>query len=683
MPAFPEWYDTLRQIHLDFHTPDFVAVGAQFDAVEFFDTLEAAGVNSLVVFALCHHGNSYFDTATGRRLPGLSFDLFGAIADECAKRPVQLLAYFSQNVNEVQARLHPEWAALHPDGSPVDSQTLQDGSELFWTWLCPNRGGLIDAFFLPHVREVLETYPVDGVFVDMPGYLPESCFCAACLAKMAAAGLDPRSHAEHGRFNAETNQQVARDLRALMDRVRPGLRLEMGPFNAFGEAEKAHGVLSEFYLESLAFQTGWQYFPMAARYFRKYGLPCVGITGRFLKNWGDFGTVASPAQLKVTLGMHLLAGLASCIGDHLPHSGTLDPALYAAIGDAFRFIEPRQPYCVGMAPRVDAAVLVPQGEEANAATNDTSSPYSLANDAYKGACKMLIEEHYQYALVSPGDPLDAYNLLVVTNGFFGMAFVEQVRAFLERGGTLVASAHGLAPTDDAARAAWQAMLGVTACAPSADQGEFIEATDARARSEDLPAFPHYLHVPAVDVAFTPAVEPLAVSWRSACVRARAHHYGHFHGPADHVAGPAVGVTRVGAGAAILIAPQLFAAYLHTGYFAHRALLRNLLASFQPADARALRTNAPGIVELSLGDKDGRLILQAQPFIAARRDRYSFESICDDPIPLRDIWVEIPGDGCRDRAWNPVTGDPVAIDRAAGSLCVYLPEFTEHLLVVIE
>ncbi len=686
MPAYPDWYTNLRQIHLDFHTPDFVTVGEQFDAVEFFDTLEAAEVNSIAVFALCHHGNSYFNTTTGRRHPGLSFDLFGKIAEECAKRPVQLLAYFSQNVNEVQAQLHPEWAAVHPDGRPVNSQMLQDGSELFWTWLCPNRGGLIEEFFLPQCAEVLDNYPVDGVFVDMPGYLPNSCFCPNCVAKMTAAGLDPHNHAEHGQFNAETNQQVARDLRALMEKTQPGLRLEMGPFNAFGEAEKATGVISEFYLESLAFQTGWQYFPMAARYFRKYDLPCVGITGRFLKNWGDFGTVASPAQLKVSVGMHLLAGLSSCIGDHLPNTGVLDPALYQAIGDAFRFIKPRQPYCVGMTPATEAAVLVPQGEEANAATNDTSSPFSLANDAYKGACKMLIEEHYQYALVSPTDTLEPYNLLVVTNGFFGMEFVEKVRAFLERGGTLVASAHGLAPTDDAARAAWQALLGVAACAPSADQGEFIEVTDPRAHSADLPAFPHYLHVPAMDAAFAPEVEALAVSWRSACVRARAHHYGHFHGPADHIAGPAVGVRQVGKGTAILIAPQLFAAYLHTGYFAHRALLRNLLESFQPNGARALRTNAPSIVEIALGEKDGRTILQAMPFIAARRDRYSFESISDDPIPLRGIWVEIPTQACTCAtpcATNPITGENLAVEQNAGNITIYLPEFHEHMLVVIE
>ncbi len=681
--SLPEWYSSLRQIHLDFHTPDFVPVGARFDVQRFYDTLAEAAVNSIVVFALCHHGNSYFNTTTGQRHPGLDFDFFGQLAEEAAKRDIQFLAYFSQNVNEVQARLHPEWAALLPDGRPVNSQILQDGSELFWTWLCPNRGGLIDDFFLPHVQEVLEKYPVDGVFVDMPGYLPNSCFCDACVRRMRDAGLDPQDMAAHSAFNAETNQQVARDLRTLMDRSQPGLRLEMGPFNAFGEAHKAHGVLSEFYLESLAFQTGWQYFPLAARYFRNYGLPTVGVTGRFLKNWGDFGTTASPAQLKVCLGLHLLAGMSSCIGDHLPNDGVLDPGVYGVIGDAFRFIAPRQPYCVGMTPAKEAAVLVPQGVEANAATMDANNPFNDITDAYKGACKMLTELHYQYELISCADALDGFRLLVVTNGFFDRAFVERVAEFVARGGTLVVSGYGLNPIDADAREAWQHLLGVTGFARSEHAGEFYLLTDLRAASDDLPAMHHYLHVPALDATFRGDVEVLATSWRSATVRSRAHHYGHFHGPADHEAGPALGVAAIGAGRALLIGPQLFTAYLHTSYYAHRLLFRNLLEHFHPAELRVLRTDAPSVVELALGEKDGRLILQAQPFITERRDRGSFESICDDPIPLRGISVELCDTGGRTQARNPLTGEAIPAKVTGAGLRLTLPDFHEHLLIVVE
>ncbi|MHB9133488.1 MAG: alpha-amylase family protein [Armatimonadota bacterium] len=679
----PDRFRTLRQIHLDFHTPGFVPVGEKFNAVEFFDTLEAAEVNSITVFAQCHHGYAYFNSQIGPRHPGLSFDLFGAMAEEAAKREVQLLAYFSSNVNEVQAALHPEWHALKEDGSSVNSQILQDGSELYWTWMCPNRGGWIDSFFLPYVGEVLNNYPIDGVFVDMPCYLPGSCFCPDCLRNMGEQGLDPQNIAQHSHFNSVTNQDVAVALRKLMDAKQPGLRLEMGCYNAFGEAENARGVISEFYLESLAFQTGWQYFPLAARYFRKYGLPTVGMTGRFLKNWGDFGTVASPHQVKTQVGMHLMAGIPSSIGDHLHCNGKLDDAVYQVVGDAYRFIKPRQPYCVGMTPAREVAILVPEGIEANAASMDVNSPFLSILDAYKGAAKCVSELHYQYDMVSPRDPLDGYAVLVVTDGFFDMDFVERVKTFIAKGGWLVVSAHGLNPVDDNVRTAWQALVGVEACTLSSHTGAFYEVTDPRFRSTDLPEMAHYVHVPALDVTLAAEMAPIATEWRSPNVRSRETFYGHFHGPASEEVGSSIGVKAIGSGGVVVIGPQLFTAYLRTGYFAHRLLARNILDQVIPAGHRALRTNAPSVVELALGENDGRIIVQALPFITDRRDRYSFESLCDDPIPFHDIWVELPGVTGRMKAYDPIAECPVTTEQTETGLRLHLPEFHEHLVVVAE
>src|SRR5688572_7979483 len=52
-----------RQIHLDFHTsPDIPGIGADFDPATFAETLAKAHVNSITVFARCHHGMIYFDS---------------------------------------------------------------------------------------------------------------------------------------------------------------------------------------------------------------------------------------------------------------------------------------------------------------------------------------------------------------------------------------------------------------------------------------------------------------------------------------------------------------------------------------------------------------------------------------------------------------------------------------------
>jgi hypothetical protein len=583
----------------------------------------------------------------------------------------------------VQAARHPEWHALNADGTPVNSQILQDGSELYWTWLCPNRGGLVQDFLFPHIAEVLDRYRVHGVFVDMATYLPGSCFCDACTAAMRRGGLDPRDPAEHHRFNSATHQDFAAELRRRLDAKRPDLRLEIGCFNGFGEAHKGRGIVSDFYVESLAFQTGWQYFPMTVRYLRHFGVPIVGYTGRFLKNWGDFGTVVTPHQLKTQLAMHLMAGVASGVGDHMHCSGRLDPAVYRTIGEGFRFVKARQPYCVGMTAAKEIAILAPQGLEANAASADRDNPALDILDAYKGAAKIMPEIHLQYDLVDTDGVLDGFAAVCVTHGRFGPDFVARCRAFAEAGGWLVVGSHGLWPTDPAVRAAWCSLVGVKDFALSPHEGEFYEVTDPRALSEEVPRMPHRVHARAVDARFADAVVPLATTWRSPTARSRDRFYGHFHGPATDEAGMAIGLRRIGKGGAVLIRPQVLAAYLRTGYFVHRAVIRNVLDACLPPERRVLCTNAPSIVELSFGRKNGRHVLQALPFVADRRDRGSFESLCD-PVALSGLWVDLLNTRVT-RARDPIAGSDVPIEPLAGGTGtrVHLPAFAEHLLVLLE
>ena len=53
----------MRQIHLDFHTSPLIPdVGAEFDPDEFVSTLKEARVNSINIFAKCHHGMCYYLT---------------------------------------------------------------------------------------------------------------------------------------------------------------------------------------------------------------------------------------------------------------------------------------------------------------------------------------------------------------------------------------------------------------------------------------------------------------------------------------------------------------------------------------------------------------------------------------------------------------------------------------------
>jgi len=91
-------YNTMRYVHLDFHTPGFVQVGEKFDPVEFGDTLEKARVNAIAIFALCHHGYAYFPSRIATPHPGLQTDLLAGMTEELKKRGIQCIIYFSQKI---------------------------------------------------------------------------------------------------------------------------------------------------------------------------------------------------------------------------------------------------------------------------------------------------------------------------------------------------------------------------------------------------------------------------------------------------------------------------------------------------------------------------------------------------------------------------------------------------------
>jgi len=69
-----------RQVHLDFHTSEFIPdVGARFLKKQWQGALKHGRVNSINIFAKCHHGWSYYPTRVGHVHPNLKVrDLMGS-----------------------------------------------------------------------------------------------------------------------------------------------------------------------------------------------------------------------------------------------------------------------------------------------------------------------------------------------------------------------------------------------------------------------------------------------------------------------------------------------------------------------------------------------------------------------------------------------------------------------------
>jgi len=119
-----------------------------------------------------------------------NFDLLRAVITEAHKRGVKVHAWltdFLESPSGSAYKLHPEWAAINPDGETTFSETLGPNRPYPYVWMCPaRRPGYTDQYLLPVIREIVTNYDVDGIhhdYVRYPGDVnPDGyCFCDYCL----------------------------------------------------------------------------------------------------------------------------------------------------------------------------------------------------------------------------------------------------------------------------------------------------------------------------------------------------------------------------------------------------------------------------------------------------------------------------------------------------------------------
>ena len=183
-----------RQVHLDFHTSEHIpCVGAGFDKANFQAALKLGRLNSITVFAKCHHSWSYYPTRVGMRHPTLERDLLGAWIEASHEIGVRAPIYYTVGWSAADAELHPEWVARDTDGSlaarnfDLAAEPDEPKPHYSWKFLCPS--GDYRELMLEQTREICSRYDVDGFFYDI--CFTPVCFCPACRSDMARAGIDP------------------------------------------------------------------------------------------------------------------------------------------------------------------------------------------------------------------------------------------------------------------------------------------------------------------------------------------------------------------------------------------------------------------------------------------------------------------------------------------------------------
>ena len=422
-----------RQIHLDFHTSEYIdGIAAQFDPDEFARTAKAASVSSITVFARCHHGWLYYDS---KRFPervhphlknrNLMVEQVRALHSQGIKAPV----YITVQWDYQSATTHPEWLIRKPDGAHEGGPFCEPG---FYQSLCVNTGYY--DFLAAQTEEVIELLgdELDGLFFDIVGIRP--CMCAACRVEMKREGIDMADEMELRRFAKRSIDRFKQRMSALVRSHNPNCTIFYNAGHVGPCTLNSRDAYTHFELESLP-SGGWGYlhFPVTARYARKLGKDCMGMTGKFHTSWGDFHSLKNQAALEFEAFRMLSMGFACSIGDQLEPCGKLNPATYRLIGSVYGPFSAREQWARPSTALSEVALMTPENP-----LFEHQMPESIL-----GATQLLEELAVQFDILDRTMALDGYRLVILPDDFKCDAeFDKKLAEFVAGGGKVLACDQG-------------------------------------------------------------------------------------------------------------------------------------------------------------------------------------------------------------------------------------------------
>jgi hypothetical protein len=681
MPATTNKPLRYRQIHLDFHTSEHIpGIGADFDPNDFVDTLKKAHVDSITIFAKCHHGWSYYPTKVGKPHPHLARpDLLGDMVKALAAADIESPIYISVQWDELSAREHPEWRAMsasnrYQHALPADPSSGKQLSPA-WHTLCLNHRGL-RRYILDQAREVAQQYPTQGLFFDI--ILTPDCVCPACVERMQCNGLDPENSADRLKNDEAVNEQFRRETSEALFAEFPGLRVFYNCGHIHKQGPERFSTYSHLELESLP-TGGWGYdhFPSSARYAATLGMDFLAHTGKFHTSWGEFGGFKHPDALEYECAQMVALGSKCLVGDQLHPNGAINPDTYKSIAPAYARVEKLEPFLEGAKQISEIAILSAEHMSPAGARNHPSDD---------GAAQMLQELKRPFDVVDVSTRFENYRLLILPDEIpVNAALASRLKAYLTGGGKLIASWHsGLGENG-----AFAIDMGITRAGGAvAYKPSYVRA--GKMLDPDMPesAFVFYDEAETVKAGEATVLAEIYPSYFN---RSYKHYSSHQHAP-DDPAAASLGLAVTEHNGAAYIAYPIFRLYRAMGQPLYKYVVRGLLDRLIPDPAMTTDLPSSGRATLTRQIDQHRHILHllyGPPQIRGKDVRGDDGStrvmeMIEDIPSIGPVTAKVRLPSAPSRVYDALTGaDLVWNTGDDGTVSVTVPRLRIHTAVVFE
>ena len=674
-----------RQIHLDFHTHESIeGIGADFDPAAFADTLVKAKVNSINLFARCHHGWMYYDSKAfpERKHPNLRRNLLKEQMAACQARGIKTPVYVTVQWDAQTADAHPEWCCMDAVAKIPGRWPNAAG---FYSFLCVNTA--YRDWLFRHVSDVSADLggAGDGYWFDI--LLPQDCSCTTCRRDMIARGVEVTDEKQRREYYFGVLDRFKRDMSAHVRSLEPDALIFYNAGHVGPKTRSAAEAYTHFELESLPYNWGYTHFPLSVRYARTLGKEVLGMTGKFHTAWGDFHSFKNQAALEFECFSMVANGAKCCIGDQLHPRGKICAHTYNLIGSVYSQIEAREPWLVDATPVAEIALLTPEAFFGN-------GTHKAITKDIEGAVHIFQELNHQFDIVDAEADFSPYKLLVLVENIpVDEALAAKISAFIAAGGKVMANDRaGLTPDGGG----FAIDLGVTYegedewdvpfVQPGADFGAGLNPTEyacytdrgKNQQPQDVKAEDLAHDLRGRRVAAKPGSSVIAEMVAPYFNRTWDHYCSHQHAPSTGKAyAPAVVMT----GSTGYISHPLFSLYGFNAPQWVRQIVKGVVDRLLPEPLLKV-ANAPKslMATVTRQESEKRTLLHLLNYIG-RRNNHTCDTI-EEIIPLHGVEISL-------RAEGPVTSvravpedQALPFARAEGRITFTLPTLHGYQMIEV-
>jgi len=648
-----------RQVHLDFHTsPMIPGIGSNFSKVNFQAALKAGNLESITVFAKCHHGLCYYPTKVGTMHPGLKFDLTGAMIDAAHEIGVRAPIYIPMGWSHLDALEHPEWVSKNQDGTYKATKSFKEMTDpdapfgrVAWQLLCLNDGPYMEHLY-ELTEEICQRYAVvDGLFYDIC-FNGKSCFCDRCKAAMKSLGMDPESEADAESYYRQQRIAFMKKCGEILHKYHPEATIF---FNGGADMHRPEYHPYETHYEMEDLPTAWHgydKFPLRAKFFNNTGKGYIGMTGKFHLDWGEFGGFKTKEALKYEIATMAMCGAGASVGDHMHPDGEMELQTYETIGYAYRYLEQIAPYCYGGEPVRNLGICLSGTQEAD-----------------EGLSRILLENQIDYGIVENWNFSDFDTVIIPENVVLDTEALDALKKYLEKGGNLLLTGNALVKYGT-----FQLDLGLRYLGEPTYDCDYIVS---REPPEQLPNAPLLCYKPGHHTAVTDA-QVLCDLMEPYFSRTYRHYCGHKNTPQDKNAARYPAIAKKGN--IVYLAHDLPTQYFTTGAIYHKRYFMYALNLLHKNLFRVEGLGAQGRATVIRQPEQNRYCVNMTYAAPVKRGA---AEVIEDLLPVYNIRCSLKTDKTVKAVSLPLTEQALEFTQKEGVVSFTVPKLECHTTVVID